>query len=179
MTPPRIVKLQKWSRRCGQRMHRCDLTFAINRFSIGSRCTMTQETFVTNGYIEELPPQCPPADASDPDGNTVYYRVCPSFPPDDGHFMSQRHNKPQATFRNVDECVARSVSLNRDPKRCQQLKCFPTAEKHVIVAIRIPRACGKVKQTGRTPTHYSWWRPNGVQLHRVCFEHNGSDSDNP
>ena len=62
-------------------------------------------------WFEELPPSCPPSDATDCQG--TYYRVSNGNPAESCDFFSQRLLAPDKKFKGegIDECIVRAVSV--------------------------------------------------------------------
>ena len=57
-------------------------------------------------WYEQLPPLCPPTDASPCNGR--FYRIAKGNPANDSDFFSQRKLQPNKVFvgQGVDECIA-------------------------------------------------------------------------
>lgn len=108
-------------------------------------------------WAEELPPQCPPADAIPPE-NKTFYRLVSSNPPAEEDFWSQRQLKPHASFR-TDECMARAVSLFSSKDSCAAVRLLPAhrGKNEVVMEILLTDGSGVVKPTFKQ-NHYSWWR---------------------
>lgn len=112
-------------------------------------------------FAEELPENCPPADAISPDSKT-FYRLVSNNPPVDDDFRSQRKLFPARQF-NVDECQALSLSVFSDVESIKQILKFKTHKNKKIAQILLAAADGVVKQTGNTVSHYSWWKTTDFQ----------------
>ena len=108
------------------------------------------------GWAEDLPPDCPPADAVAPQNN-VFYRLVDNIPPVERDFWSHRKLNPNKNF-NTTECVARSCSVLSDLEGCSLVIKLPTQRNKRIVQLTLPAQSGLVKKTGRNLYHYSWWR---------------------
>ena len=106
-------------------------------------------------WFEELPEQCPPSDAINPNGN-VYYRLVETFPPACKDFWSHRKAWPEKVFK-VDECRAKSVSIFDHVDECRKLTKLPLHKDKYIVQLALISSDGVLKQTGRK-SHHSWWR---------------------
>ena len=61
-------------------------------------------------WFEELPEQCQPKESFVPTGQ-VYYRLSKSAPLTSDDFLSLRANSPNRVFKNVSECIFRSLSV--------------------------------------------------------------------
>jgi hypothetical protein len=80
---------------------------------IGPKETATNNAYKENtlmNWIENLPEKCPPDEAFVP-VNFKVFRLAITESTDEINFQSQRALKPNAIFKGVDECVARSVSV--------------------------------------------------------------------
>ena len=106
-------------------------------------------------WFEELPAQCPPADATTAPG--MYYRLVKTEPPTCEDFWSQRKHCPDQLF-HATECIARAVSLFTTREAAEQIKKLPLHKSKKIVAIRITELAGVLKHTGQNKDHRSWWR---------------------
>ncbi len=107
-------------------------------------------------WAEDLPPDCPPADAVAPQ-NALFYRLVDNIPPLDRDFWSHRKLYPSKNF-NTTDCMARSCSVLSDLEGCFQLAKLPTQKKKRIVQLTLPPQSGRIKKTGKPFYHYSWWR---------------------
>ena len=119
-------------------------------------------------WAEELPPNCPPVDAVQPD-NTHFYRLVESIPPRDKDFWSQRKLYPLKSF-NTTECIARSCSLLSTIESSLELIKLPTQQNKKIVKVILPPPSGRIKKTGRDVAHFSWWRVKNFDPISACVE---------
>ena len=110
----------------------------------------------TNGFewAEDLPEECPPEHATNPNGET-YYRMVETVPPTITDFRSSRVMYPDKSFK-VDECRARSCSLFSDLDACMQKLKLPTQKGKKIVMITLDPTSGVLAKTGGK-NHFSWW----------------------
>jgi len=106
-------------------------------------------------WVEDLPPDCPPADAVAPQ-NDLFYRLVENVPPLDRDFWSHRKLYPSKKY--TSECIGRACSLISDLEGCFQVAKLPTQQNKRIVQLSLPPESGRVKKTGKNPWHYSWWR---------------------
>ena len=74
-------------------------------------------------WIEDLPNECPPKDAFEPN-NLKFYRLAKDASIDEGDFQSQRALQPNKTFNGVSECVARSLSVYNNAAKCINMTKF-------------------------------------------------------
>lgn len=97
---------------------------------------------VKMGFWEELPGQCPPAEAQDIEIETAY-RVVFSNPPKEEHFRSNRFlNKPMAGVG--DECRHASCSLCTTIERARKFSALPKVKPKgpFIAKVAIPQGGG-------------------------------------
>ena len=95
------------------------------------------------GYWEELPLQCPPAEASE-DAIELAYRVVYSNPPNREHFRSQRYLNRQLS-PGGDECRHASCSLCATIERARLFCGLPKVKAKVplIAHMSIPQGSGR------------------------------------
>lgn len=108
-----------------------------------------------NQWYEELPLQCPPADAIPANGN--FYRIAQDVPTKDNDYFSQRKLNPLKTFEGIDECILRSVSVFSSIEEASKRLLLPKFRNNKIVIVRLTPKDGVIKKTFG-PCHYSWWR---------------------
>jgi hypothetical protein len=112
-------------------------------------------------WFEELPPDCPPADATPANGQ--FYRLG-SIPPEDSDFWSHRMRFPDKFFQ-VSECQARSVSIFDSINAVEKLqRRYPILAKKPIFKIDLTPNDGLSLQTGEDEHHFSWWRSTEFQM---------------
>lgn len=112
-------------------------------------------------WYEQLPPNCPPEEASLPEA--TYFRLG-SIPPDDSDFWSHRQRFPHKKF-HVSECVARSLSIFDDQEAAERLKrLLPAMRLKPIFQLDLTEKDGLVQQTGNDSHHFSWWRSTEFDL---------------
>jgi hypothetical protein len=108
-------------------------------------------------WFEDLPEQCPEADAKSPNGE-IYYRLTECEIVSCNDFWSHRKIWPHRAFKTT-ECRARSLSIFENISDCAKLLLLPLHQnKHIAEIILTPDA-GVLKQTGKVG-HNSWWRSN-------------------
>lgn len=108
-------------------------------------------------WFEDLPSQCPPADAIPVNG--VFYRIAKGLPTESDDYFSQRMLQPTKGFvgEGIDECIVRSVSLFQSPNEARKRLLLPKFRNQHIVVVELIPADGVIKKTFG-PYHYSWWR---------------------
>ncbi len=112
-------------------------------------------------WYEELPEQCPPSDAFNPD-RFVCYRLCECIEPSDGDFLSHRVIFPDKIFR-VPECQARSISVFQNPEDLDRILKLAIHKHKAKVKIVLSQNDGVAIKTGKD-SHFSWWRSRGFDL---------------
>ena len=106
-------------------------------------------------WFEELPEQCPEADAKAPNGHT-YYRLIETDKISCNDFWSHRKIWPHKAF-NTTECRARSISIFGDISQCAKLLLLPLHTNKKLAGILLTSDAGLIKKTG-PDGHNSWWR---------------------
>jgi hypothetical protein len=106
-------------------------------------------------YRENLPDNCPPAEADEITIVREVYRLVPSNPPTLNDFRSQREEKPNTTFK-VSECQARGLSVYGERADCDKTLKLPKFRKHHICKVALNQGAGRIQQTGQ-PSHHTWW----------------------
>ena len=108
-------------------------------------------------WAEELPRNCPPSEAYEPEDSDCF-RFVSTDPPSHTDFLSNRALYPNRQF-GVSECQARALSILDDLsvafKRLQKL---PLQRGKLVAHLSLPPEAGLILQTGRhNQHHYSWW----------------------
>lgn len=116
---------------------------------------------VEHEWYEELPEQCPPSNAFNPDG-FVCYRLCQCVEPTEGDFLSHRALFPLKTFR-APECRARAISVFGKPEDLDPLLKLAIHKHKAKVKITLGQVDGLAMKTGKD-SHYSWWRSRSFNL---------------
>lgn len=106
-------------------------------------------------WYEELPEFCPPLKAIAPQSEK-FYRVAKGDPTQNSDFFSQRKLQPDKQF-NVDECIARAISIFKDTEDALRLSLLPKFKGGVIAEIILTERDGLIMKTFKN-SHYSWWR---------------------
>ena len=107
-------------------------------------------------YREPLPDGCPPDTAEDIVQPRDVFRLVRTDPPTEEDFKSQRAENPGRTFRGVDECQARGLSVHTERSDSENALRLPTLRGRLICRLRLRLGAGKIQQTGR-PSHHTWW----------------------
>jgi hypothetical protein len=108
-------------------------------------------------WFEPLPDQCPPKEAVDTDGYTVF-RIAASDPATDSDLHSHRKINPDKIYP-VDECRACSLSVYDDYEATLNVTKLPAFKKktNFILQLNLKSGDGLIQKTSG-PNHYSWWR---------------------
>ncbi|KTB54965.1 hypothetical protein AO067_20310 [Pseudomonas viridiflava ICMP 13104] len=112
-------------------------------------------------WFEELPDQCPPAQASNREG-FICFRLCEGVLPAERDFLSHRTLFPRKVFR-ATECQARAISVYREAKDLDSVLKLPAHKHKNKVKIILGQDDGAVMKTGKD-SHYSWWRSKRFDL---------------
>ena len=118
------------------------------------------------GWFEQLPEQCPPADAQPCGGS--FYRIVKGIPTGTEDYFSQRRLQPEKTFvgEGIDECIVRSVSLFATAEEARKRLRLPKFKKNIVVEVDLSPKDGVIKKTFG-PQHYSWWRTKSFNYLQV------------
>jgi hypothetical protein len=108
-------------------------------------------------YREKLPDLCPPSDAQEINTEFDVFRLVNGKPPTDGDFKSQRALRPEARFRDIDECIARGLSVDKKINDANNTKKLPKFRDFVVCRVRLHAGAGRIKQTGKRQSHHTWW----------------------
>jgi len=118
-------------------------------------------------WAEDLPDDCPPNDATELHG--AFYRLVESIPPIERDFCSLRKVFPLKSFK-TNECIARACSLMNTPEDCIALRKLPNQRHKQVVQIMLSGKNGVGKKTGKSPSHFSWWRAKNFDPVPCCKE---------
>lgn len=108
-----------------------------------------------NSWFEELPEQCPEADAKSPNGE-IFYRLIEGEIIGCNDFWSHRKIWPHKAF-NTTPCRARSVSVFEELPQCEKLLLLRVHENKRVAEVKLNAEAGMVKRTNKSG-HNSWWR---------------------
>lgn len=117
-----------------------------------------------------FPDRCPPADAGTPDG--IVYRFVRNNPPVDADFVSVHLERPNEDFGDelCEACGLSVYTVREDALRAW--KRVPGMRKRHIAEGSLHGVQGRFKPTprGNTPSHSTWWIPDGVNPPCVRFK---------
>lgn len=121
------------------------------------------------GWLEELPDNCPPTDATTDYAGT-FFRLVKTYPPTIEDFKSQRALYPHKVFKgNPPECQARACSVFSGKTSCENVrrKYQVFKKKHIVSFVFSPKlgCCKKTDPNG----HYSWWIAANFNVNSVLF----------
>lgn len=119
-------------------------------------------------WFEELPSQCPPADAMPAQGR--FFRIAKGLPKESEDYFSQRHLQPDKVFigEGIDECIVRSVSLFNDLEVAKMRLRLPKFRNQIIVAVDLEPVDGAIKKTFGL-SHFSWWRSTDFNFSKATL----------
>lgn len=115
-------------------------------------------------WAEELPANCPPIGAENPD-NRWFYRLVNTFPPSASDFVSNRTLFPNKIF-NIDECIVRALSIFETAIACREILKLPLHKDQLLVKLLLPDVSGLVLRTKKK--HYSWWKRKSFNPIPMC-----------
>ena len=123
---------------------------------------------MANEFRDDLPSECPPADAREISGAETVYRLVKNNPPIAGDFISRREQQPSAYFRNISECIVRGLSVFSHIEDIEGTLLLPKFRKsHFLCRVKLSGGAGKIKQTFK-PSHHTWWPYNAYNILEVC-----------
>lgn len=115
-------------------------------------------------FAEALPADCPPSDACETDGITVY-RLVEAMTPSAADFDSYAAKWPD---RFGTQCKHFAVSVFTNRESLARLLQMPRHANKRVARLTLDTSSGRVYQTGNDPTHYSWWRYAGFDAVAAC-----------
>jgi hypothetical protein len=115
-------------------------------------------------WIEELPNNCPPSDAFNPNNNE-FFRLVNTNPPTLDDFLSFRHMWPNRHI-SQSECIVRSISIFSKRDEADRIKQLPFHRDQIIAKITLLQKDGLIKQTFASKYHFSWWRTKEFNLNQ-------------
>lgn len=117
-----------------------------------------------NNWTEELPNKCPPDNAFDPNRMT-FFRLAKTNPVTEDDFLSKRATSPTIVFPNVNECIARSLSVWNNFEKCINILKLPIHKnkRQIVMQLNLQTGDGLVLKTFK-PNHYSWWRTTNYDI---------------
>ncbi|MDN4149775.1 hypothetical protein QYE80_32680 [Pseudomonas tohonis] len=118
-------------------------------------------------WHEELPEQCPPADALPLEG-FFCFRLCDAAEPNEEDFLSHRQKAPHQRY-NAPECIARAVSVFKQRVDAEDLLKLSAHRNKSVVRLKLMSQDGVAKKTGKK-SHHSWWRSSLFDISRAVVE---------
>lgn len=108
-------------------------------------------------YSEPLPEGCPPDASVEIDSEMRVFRLVKTFPVTLDDFRSQRAEKPGVLFKEVNECLARGVSVFTDRVDAEQKALrLPRFRGFQVCPVRLTAGAGRIQPTFQ-PSHHTWW----------------------
>lgn len=120
-------------------------------------------------WTDELPEDCPPADASEPGG--LFYRLVVTDPPTAEDFMSQADLAPSRDWGPpAKDCAARGLSLQGSDEDVAILRNrIPSLRTKYTAQGNLDRALGLLKHTPSRhyKAHHTWWVPRDYAVEEL------------
>lgn len=116
-------------------------------------------------YIHGTPDNCP--DAIGANVNGTIYRACDTNPPTAEDFTSHAHSLLPRKRRRCDPTQCESWGLSVWTSEADALHAKRMHEwlgKKFIFKADVQPADGRLAQTGKDPTHHTYWRYDTVDL---------------
>ena len=119
-------------------------------------------------YRDELPIGCPPEDAQEISAPRVVYYFVSVYPPSDSDFLPVAMQRDVAASEH-DFCCAHGLSVFNTPKQCAagpgKLESF---QSHMICGLHLDAGAGRIKKTGRSRGHHTFWPYATFNLIQCC-----------
>jgi hypothetical protein len=117
-------------------------------------------------FRENLPRECPPADAFELDSPTDFWRLIEDDSPSELDLIPHLLKYPERCFD--DECCAMGLSIYAKRECVIEVKKLPRLKNLKIYRITLDESTGLVKQTFK-PSHHTWW-PYKLPNILDCFQ---------
>ena len=109
-------------------------------------------------YREPLPVDCPPDKSEEIVEPLIVYRLVRNSPPTNCDFRSQRAERPNKVFHGVPECITRGLSVYTDISQSIQMRNRRRNLRGMMICkVMLVSGAGRIEQTFKEPTHYTWW----------------------
>ena len=115
-------------------------------------------------FAEALPKGCPPEEATTVTHFTVY-RLVESASPAETDFASHALRWPEKYGK---KCREHAVSVFSEQGSLARLLEMPVHAKKKMARLTLVPESGRVQQTGKDVTHYSWWRYAAFDAVAAC-----------
>jgi len=116
-------------------------------------------------WAEELPENCPPDDAAQPNSE-AFYRLVDTSPPGEIDFHSPYRLSPKRKFSCA--YTSRALSIFVSDHYCNLLRKTPHFRGKLMIKIYLPQNSGVVKSTNPKTTHHEWWMAKGFDPTPHC-----------
>ena len=116
-----------------------------------------QHPNATLTYREPLPDDCPPDTADEITSPSLVYRLARAYPPTEDDSRSQRAERPDRAFRNINECQARSLSVRTNLVSAMELMGLRPMRGRMLCQVQLDHGAGHMMQTGEDPHRSTWW----------------------
>ena len=107
-------------------------------------------------YRDELPEDCPPAEAEEIAEPRIVYHFVRRVPPTRRDFRSQRQRRPEANRSASDECISAGLSVFADPAEMADMQRRGYFARRIICRVELGMGAGAILKT-RGGSHYTWW----------------------
>lgn len=107
-------------------------------------------------YREPMPEGCPPDVAEEIVEVQHVFRLVLSSPPTEADFQSQRAEKPDRNFVDVNECQASGLSVFVRRYDAERLLKMPKMRGRKVCRVLLNTGAGYIQKTGKS-SHHTWW----------------------
>jgi hypothetical protein len=120
-------------------------------------------------YRDNLPPGCPPKEATEIAGETVCYRLVQNTPPNEEDFRSQRALLPNQDFR-LSECQVRGLSVFMKPADADRAaQRSRNLQGTKVAKVTLGQGAGCIQKTGtKKSSHHTWWPYKAFDILANC-----------
>lgn len=96
----------------------------------------------------------------------VMYRLTKEHKPTNEDFHSLRKLRPEAKHQDLNECIARGLSVFSDPIMAKR-RAKRRLDGYSVCRVRLDRGAGKIMRTSG-PNHYTWWPYDSFDILANC-----------
>jgi hypothetical protein len=106
-------------------------------------------------FLETLPADCPPPQATQLSAEQIVYRISKERPPTIDDFRSQRRERPNTRF-NLPECIVCGVSVFTSEAQAVDKLKLPKFKGMYVAKVRLLPDSGHIQQTF-SANHHTFW----------------------
>ena len=117
-------------------------------------------------FREDLPQNCPPANAAEISGPLVMYRLTQEKEPTNEDFFSFRKLKPEAKYQELNECLASGLSVFSDPKLARK-RAVRRMKGYRVCRVKLDIGSGMIMKT-YGHGHHTWWPYHSFDILGCC-----------